>query len=81
MVMVGSRFKIPAEVDYSPMEVEALGVSYGLEKTKYFTLDCPKLYIGTDHKPLPVLLGDNHMKKIDNPILGRLKEKNSRLEV
>ena len=38
MVMVGSRFKIPAEVNYSPTEKEALGVSYGLEKTKYFTL-------------------------------------------
>ena len=47
--MVGSRFTIPAEGNYAPTEGELLGITYALEKTKYFTLGCPHLYVGTDH--------------------------------
>ena len=73
--MVGSRFTIPAEANYAPTEGELLAVGNGLEKTKYFTLGCPHLYVGTDHKPLLGLLNNTPLEKIDNTRLVRLKEK------
>ena len=72
---VGSRFTSPAESRYSPSEGEALAVVNALEKTKYFTLGCNNLTIGTDHKPLLGLLKDRSLDGIDNPRLRRLKEK------
>ena len=73
---VGSRFTLPAEANYAPTEGELLGVTNALEKTKYFTLGCPSLYVGTDHKPLLGLLSaDMSLEKINNPRLVRLKEK------
>ena len=75
VTMVGSRFTIPAEANYYPTEGEMLGVCNALHKTKYFTLGCPHLYVGTDHKPLLGLLNDTAIEKIDNPRLVRLKEK------
>ena len=74
--MVGSRFTLPAEGNYSPTEGEMLAVVNALQKTKYFTLGCPHLYVGTDHKPLLGLLSaDTSLEKVDNPRLVRLKEK------
>ena len=73
---VGSRFTLTAEANYSPTEGELLGVVNALEKTKYFTLGCPHLFVGTDHKPLLGLLSlETPLEKIDNPRLVRLKEK------
>ena len=46
-----------------------------LEKTRYFTLGCSHLIIGTDHKPLLGLFKDRSLDGIDNPRLRRLKEK------
>ena len=72
---VGSRFTSPAESRYSPTEGEALSITNGLEKTKYFTLGCDNLVVGTDHKPLLGIFGDRSLDGIDNPRLRRLKEK------
>ena len=72
---VGSRFTSPAESRYSPSEGEALAVVNALEKTKYFTLGCNNLRIGTDHKSLLGLFKDRSLDGIDNPRLRRLKEK------
>ena len=72
---VGSRFTSPAESRYSPTEGEALSITNGLDKTKYFTLGCDKLVVGTDHKPLLGIFGDRSLEGIDNPRLRRLKEK------
>ena len=73
---VGSRFTLAAEANYSPTEGELLGMVNGLQKTKYFTLGCPNLYVGTDHKPLLGLVSSGMpLEKIDNPRLVRLKEK------
>ena len=72
---VGSRFTSPAESRYSPSEGEALAVVNALEKTKYFTLGCNDLTVGTDHKPLLGLFKDRSLDGIDNPRLRRLKEK------
>ena len=73
--MVGSRFTSPAEANYSPTEGELLGVKNALHKTKYFTLGCPHLFIGTDHKPLLGILNDAPLESLDNPPIIKLKEK------
>jgi hypothetical protein len=50
--MVGSRFTHPAEANYSAKEGEMLAQADALQKTKYFTLGCPVLIVGTDHMPI-----------------------------
>ena len=73
--MVGSRFTLAAEANYAPTEGEMPGVTYGLHKSKYFTLGCPRLYVSTDHKPLLGMLNNSPLEKIYNPRLERQKEK------
>ena len=46
-----------------------------LKKTKYFTLGCPDLFIGTDHKPLLGIFANKDLDSIDNPRIVKLKEK------
>ena len=71
---VGARFTNPAESRYSPTEGEALAVANALQKTKYFTLGCPDLVIGVDHKPLLGIFNDKPLDAIDNRRLRNLKE-------
>ena len=73
--LVGSRFTNQAESNYAPIEGELLAVTYGLKKTKYYTLGSEKLIIGVDHKPLLGILNDCPLEKIDNRRLSNLKEK------
>ena len=73
--MVGSHFTHDAETRYSPTEGELLAISYALHKTRYFTLGCPSLYVGTDHKPLVGLMENTDLDSMDNPRLIKLKEK------
>ena len=74
--MLGSRFTNPAKSNYAPVEGELLAVTYGLSKTKYYTLGSEKLTICVDHKPLLGILGNScPMEKIDNSRIARLKEK------
>lgn len=73
--LVGSRFTNRAEESYSATEGELLAVADSLIKSKYFTLGCEKLIIGTDHKPLLGILNDKSIDNIDNPRLVRLKIK------
>ena len=73
--MVGSRFTHTAEANYSATEGELLAQADALKKTKYFTLGCPQLILGTDHMPLLGLLANRNLDSIDNPRLVRLKQK------
>ena len=73
--MVGSRFTHTAETNYSATEGELLAQADALQKTKYFTLGCPQLILGTDHMPLLGLLANRNLDSIDNPRLVRLKQK------
>ena len=75
LVLAGGRFTISAEERYSPTEGEALAVAVGLEGSKYYTLECERLLVATDHKPLVSILGDRAMDTINNPRLLRIKEK------
>ena len=72
--MVGSRFTKTSEANYSPTEGELLGVVNALQKTKFFTLGCEDLFVGTDHKPLIGLLENTDLESMDNPRLLRLTE-------
>ena len=80
LVFAGSRFTSGAESRYSPVEGEALGVAWALEKSKHFTLGCPQLLIAVDHQPLLKVLGDRHLEDIPNPRLLNLKEKTLRFK-
>jgi len=75
LIFAGSRFTTDAESRYAPIEGEALAVTYGLEKSRMFTLGCSDLLIATDHKPLVKILGDSALNTITNPRLFSLKEK------
>lgn len=75
VTLVGSRFNSSAEMNFSPTEGELLAVQDGLHKTRYFTLGCEDLIVGTDHKPLLGILCNKSMDQIDNPRILRLKEK------
>ena len=75
LVFAGSRFTTDAESRYAPIEGEALAVSYGLEKSRMFTLGCSDLLVVTDHKPLVKILGDSALDTIKNPRLFSIKEK------
>ena len=44
-----------------------MGVAWGLEQTKYFTLGCDDLLVVTDHKPLVKILGDRTLDEITIP--------------
>ena len=78
VILAGSRFTKVAETRYGPVEGEALGVQWGLDNTKHYTLGNPKLLVATDHKPLLKILGDRKLEDIDNPRLLKLKEKTLR---
>ena len=80
VVLAGSRFCTGAESRYSPVEGEAQGVVWALEKTRHYTLGNPRLIVATDHKPLLKLFGDKRFGDIANPRLARLKEGTLRWE-
>ena len=49
---MGSCFCSGAEGRYAPIEGEALGVAWALNKTRHYVMGCPALYVGVNHKPL-----------------------------
>ena len=75
ITLASSRFLKPAESNYAPVEGEALGVAWGLEQTKYFTMGCDNLLVVVDHAPLIKVLGDRRLDEINNPRLFRIKER------
>ena len=75
LIFAGSRFLKDPESRYSPIEGEALAVTFALEQARMFVTGCPNLIIATDHKPLVPILNDKGLDLIKNPRLLRLKEK------
>ena len=79
MVLCNSRFCIPAESRYSPMEGEALAVVWGMKKAKYFLLGAKDLLVVVDHRPLLGLYRpDRDLSEVENVRLSNLVEKTSR---
>merc|ERR1712082_334265 len=62
----------------SPIEGEALGVVWSLDKARMFTLGCPNLLILVDHEPLVPIMNNKEMADIANPRLYRFKERTLR---
>jgi len=80
LIMVGSRYCSDAETRYAPVEGEALGVHFALEKCKYFTYGIPgdELYIFVDHRPLLGLLcEDKQLADVTNNRLRNLCAKSA----
>ena len=75
ITLAGSRFLSSAEMNYAPVEGEALAVAWSLEQTRFFTMGCDDLVIVVDHKPLVKLLGDRRLDEISNPRLFRIKQR------
>ena len=75
ITLAGSRFLSPTEMNYAPIEGEALAVAWGLEQTKFFTMGCNNLLVIVDHKPLTKIFGDRRLDEIDNPRLFRMKRR------
>lgn len=69
----------PSPTKLSPntlqLDGELLAVTYGLSKTKYYTLGSKKLIVCIDHKPLLGIINNCPLDKIDNRRFARLKEK------
>ena len=75
LVFAGSRFCNDAESRYAPVEGEAAGIAWALNKCRMFVTGCPNLIVATDHAPLLGIFGDRELDKISNPRLFKLKEK------
>ena len=78
IVFAGSKRCSGAESRYAPIEGEALGVVWSLDKARMFTLGCPNLLVTVDHEPLVPILGNKDMADIANPRLYRFKERTLR---
>lgn len=75
LITAGSRFTKDAERRYSPVEGEALAITYGLLSTKVYYLGNPRLWVGMDHRPLLSIMGPKPMNEIENPRLLSFKQK------
>ena len=76
---IGSRFCTGAKSRYAPIEREALGVAWALNKAKHYVMGCPKLFLGVDHKPmLGIYAPARALADIDNLRLRNLAEKATR---
>ena len=81
LCLTGSRFNTDAEQRYAPVEGEALGVAWALDKARHFTAGCHDLWVGVDHKPLlGIYRPDRALADIDNPRLRRLAERACRFK-
>ena len=78
IVFAGSRFTTSAESRYHPVEGEALSVSWGFHKTRYFTIGCDILTLGVDHKPLLKIFEFKELNNINNTRILNFKEKTLR---
>ena len=72
LICMGSRFCTRAEAKYAAIEGEFLALTFGLEKSKFWTLGNPHLVVFVDHKPLLGLLKNKDIDSIENPRLNRL---------
>lgn len=71
--LLGSQFTNQAESNYASVKSELLAITYGLSKTKYYTLGSDKIILCVDHKLLLGIINDFPLEKIDNRRLARLK--------
>ena len=73
LIFCGSRHLSEAELNYAPIEGEALALTWALRKGKLYLIGDHNFIIAVDHKPLLRVLGDRNLADIDNPWLFKLK--------
>ena len=69
----GSRSLSDTESRYATIELGFLGISWALEKCKYYLVGCPRFSTLTDHRLLPGLFA-KPLQAIDNPRLFRFRK-------
>ena len=74
LVLCDSRTCKKAELNYAPIEGEALAIAWAMKKAKLFLLG-NKFKVVTDHNPLVRILADKSLADIENNRLLSLKEK------
>ena len=74
MSFCNSRRLQPSEINYSPIEGEALAVSWALKKARLYLLGNTNFDIIVDHKPLLKIFDDKSLDTIANDRLLKLKE-------
>lgn len=75
-LMVGSRSLQPAETRYAPIELEMLGVYWGIRRSSTFLIGAPHFEVFTDHSPLVPIINRKRLDEIENR---RIREYISRL--
>ena len=74
LIQCGSRSLTPAEKNYATIELECLGIQYGVEKSRHFLIGLPSFSVITDHRPLVGIFKKN-LDAMDNQRLLRLRLK------
>ena len=74
IVQCGSRSLTSCETRYATIELEALGVAYGLNKCQFYLKGLRNFTVMTDHKPLIGIFA-KEISDIDNPRLQRIRMK------
>ena len=74
IVQCGSRTLSDCETRYSTVELDLLGVVFGLKKCRFYLKGMPHFTVVTDHKPL-VGLFKKHLHDIANDHILRLRDK------
>ena len=67
IIFAGSKKCSGAKTRYAPIEGEAFGEPWLLEKARTFTLGCPNLLVTVDQQSLIPILGDRSLAVIPNP--------------
>ena len=75
LVMAGSRFITETESRYAMIELEALAVTWAMQKCRLYLLGLPVFELRVDHMPLVPILNKMGINDIQNPRLQRLKMK------
>ena len=74
-VYCSSRHLHDKEMNYRPIEGEALAIDWALKKGRMFLQGNDNFDIVVDHKPLVKIFGDKPLHEIENPILQAYKER------
>jgi len=74
LIQCGSRSLTAAEKNYATIELECLGITYGVEKARHYLLGMNGFTILTDHRPLEGIFKKS-LDAIDNTRLQRLRMK------
>jgi hypothetical protein len=74
LISCGSRSLTPAQKNYATIELEAMAIKWGIEKSAFYLKGCPSFEVVTDHKPL---LGTftKPLQELSNDRLLRFREK------